>query len=227
MSGDRYSIDGSSSAYPDNLRRVYGGLALPLLRAVGNVNLLRRPAVGFCGSRKASERGLEVASELAATLAERGIVVASGYAKGVDTRAHLAALRAGGATIVSLPEGLNNFRVKRELVEYWDEQQTLVLSQYMDEAVWRADRAMERNKVIVAISNVTIVIEAGATGGTLDAGMTALKQQMPLFVVTYSDENETNEGNRILLSAGAMRLGRNPKTGRANIERLLPYLESR
>jgi len=48
---------------------------------------------------------------------------------------------------------------------------------------------MERNKVIVDISNVTIVIEAGATGGTLDAGMTALKQQMPLFVVTYSDEN--------------------------------------
>lgn len=221
---DRYEISGRDSDYPVGLVHVYGELALPTLRARGNRQLLNLPSVGFCGSRKASERGLAVAAELATLLAQRGAVVTSGYARGVDTQAHRAALEAGGSTIVSLPEGMAGFRIKRELADVWDEQRVLVLSQYPDEAVWRADRAMERNKVIVAISAVTIVIEAGASGGTLDAGMTALRLGMPLFVASYSDSNEANEGNRILLNAGAIKLGRNPKTSKPYIEKILPYL---
>lgn len=224
MSDDVYTIEGGSPHYPQNLVRVYGELALPRLRARGNALLLTVPSVGFCGSRKASEKGLAVAAELAMLLARRGAVVTSGYAKGVDTQAHRAALEAGGSTIISLPEGMNGFRIKRELADVWDEERALVLSQYPDEAVWRADRAMERNKVIVAISAVTIVIEAGATGGTLDAGMTALRQGMPLFVASYSDNSENNEGNRILLEAGATKLGRNPKTSQPYIEKILPHL---
>lgn len=224
MNGDRYTIDESAPFYPPGLARVYGELALPALRARGNSRLLTVPSVGFCGSRKASDRGLAVASELATLLVQHGAVVTSGYARGVDTQAHRAALEAGGATIISLPEGINGFRVKRELADVWDDERTLVLSQYPDEAIWRADRAMERNKVIVAISAVTIVIEAGATGGTLDAGMTALRHGMPLFVASYSDINEANEGNRILLDAGAIKLGRNPKTSLPNVEKILPYL---
>lgn len=220
------TLDGESRNYPSRLVKIYGALALPELRARGNLSLLEMPSVGFCGSRKASEKGLAVASELATLLAKRGVVVTSGYAKGVDTQAHRAALEAGGATIISLPEGMNGFRVKKELRDVWDDDRTLVLSQYSDNAIWRADRAMERNKIIVGISAVTIVIEAGATGGTLDAGMTALREGMPLFVVSYSDSVEANEGNRILLGAGANKLGRNPKTGEPNIDKIMPFIFS-
>lgn len=226
MTSDVYTLDASADLYPERLKRIYGELALPSLRARGNSSLLAMPSAGFCGSRKASEKGLAVAQELAALLAEHGVAVVSGYARGVDTQAHRAALEVGGTTIVSLPEGMASFRVKRELAGAWDEERTLVLSQYPDEAIWRADRAMERNKVIVGISDVAIVIEAGATGGTLDAGMTALKLGVPLFVATYSDSHEMNEGNRLLLSAGAMTLGRNPKTLRPNVEKILPFLRA-
>ena len=224
MTHEVTTIDGLSPYYPKRLVGVYGELALPILRARGNLRLLEKPSVGFCGSRKASDKGLAVATELASLLARRGVVVTSGYAKGVDTQAHRAALAVGGATIISLPEGMDGFRIKRELADVWDDDRTLVISQYPDNAIWRADRAMERNKVIVGMSAATIVIEAGATGGTLDAGMTALRQGIPLFVAAYSDRVETNEGNRILLSAGAKKIGRNPATNLPYIEKILPYL---
>lgn len=221
MTSDAFTIETGSLTYPSGLVKVYGALALPRLRVLGNISLLRRPSVGFCGSRKASEGGLAAAGELATALAQEGIVVTSGYARGVDTEAHHAALRAGGSTIIVLPEGLSHFRVKKELRDHWDDDRVLVVSQYDDQAVWRADRAMERNKVIVGASGATIVIEAGSTGGTLDAGMTALRLGVPLYVVIYADNLESNEGNRLLLASGAKRIGRNRETGQANIAPVL------
>lgn len=221
MMSEVHSISAGSRFYPAGLRNIYGELALPELRASGNLDLLLAPSVGFCGSRNASERGLAVATQLASLLADRGIVVTSGYARGVDTQAHLAALEVGGSTIIALPEGIDHFRIKRELARHWAPERTLVLSQYADNAVWRADRAMERNKIIVGISSATVVIEAGATGGTLDAGMTALRYGMPLFVASYIDATESNEGNRLLLAAGAKSLGRNRDTLAPNIDQLI------
>jgi DNA processing protein len=214
-------IEGNSPLYPTSLERIFGALALPRLSFRGNLQLLGRPAVGFCGSRHASDRGLEVAAELARELASRDVVVVSGYARGVDTKAHVAALVAGGATIISLPEGMDRFRIKRELKGVWDWSRVLVISQYANNAVWRADRAMERNKIIVGVSRATIVIEAGETGGTLDAGMTALKHQIPLFVAKYFDEKGTNAGNRILLAAGGMPLGRDRSHLGPNVEPII------
>lgn len=221
MTNDALDIFPHSPFYPRALRKIYGELALPRLRAIGNLSLLGLPAVGFCGSRRASEKGLSAARELSTALAQEGIVVTSGYAKGVDTEAHLAALRAGGSTIIVLPEGISNFRIKKELRELWNYERILVLSQYDDVAVWRADRAMERNKIIVGASAATVVIEAGATGGTLDAGMTALKLGSPLFVAIYSDNLESNEGNRMLLRLGASKIGRSRDTGLVNISQIL------
>lgn len=218
------TLGGHDSSYPKALGRIYGELALPALNYFGNIELLRQPSVGFCGSRKASQIGLDVTSKLSAMLAVNGIVVTSGYAKGVDTRAHYSALEVGGSTIIVLPEGIESFRIKRELVDVWDDRRVLVLSQFPNNAVWRADRAMQRNKVIVGSSSATVVIEAGATGGTLDAGMSAIRFGFPLFVATYADETETNEGNRILLNAGARKIGLNRETLEPNIEKIIEVL---
>ena len=218
---DDRKIVGTEAIYPKGLNKIYGALALPTLSYIGNIELLNLPSVGFCGSRRASEIGLTVTSKISAALAQRGVVVTSGYAKGVDTRAHYSALEVGGSTIIVLPEGISGFRIKRELAEVWDERRVLVISQFSRDAVWRADRAMERNKIIVGMSSATIVIEAGATGGTLDAGMSALRFGLPLFVAAYADATETNEGNRILLGAGGRNLGLNKETLEPNIEKII------
>ncbi len=103
--------------YPERLLLTLGKDAPPVLFVKGNVNLLQRPAVGFCGSRKASRKGIEVTSRAARVLVEENICVVSGYANGVDLAAHRAAMEAGGATILVLVEGILRFKAKKDIEE--------------------------------------------------------------------------------------------------------------
>ena len=203
--------------YPGKLRSLFGELASPEIWYTGNLQLLSRKSVGFCGARSASEQGVRVAEDCGEQLVAAGGVVVSGYAKGVDTAAHLAALRNGGETIVVLPEGSDHFRLRQDMKDFWDWKRVLVISQFGRNAVWRPDRAMERNKVIVSLSDATIVIEAGEVGGTFHAGMTALKLKKPLFVVNYSSPSDAARGNALLLSSGGSPLNRSKKTGKAEL----------
>ena len=67
--------------YPHRLDRVLGKDAPPVLFAQGNLSLLNTKAVGFCGSRHASDKGIHVAAEAARQLGANGVNVVSGYAK--------------------------------------------------------------------------------------------------------------------------------------------------
>jgi DNA processing protein len=203
--------------YPAALLNVFGALLPPDIWFMGNIGLLGEKAVGFCGSRKASERGLEVAADCARQLSEAGVIVVSGYAPGVDMASHEAALKNGGRTIIVLPEGINHFRIKKTVKLLWDWERILVVSQFPRDAIWRADRAMERNKVIVALSRAVIVLEAREQGGTLNAGYSALQLGKPLFVALYDDMNGSREGNQRLIEEGGKPLLRNRATSQAQM----------
>lgn len=207
----------SDVSYPSGLVNLFGSLLPPDIWVIGNIGLLGGMAVGFCGSRKASERGLEVAADCARQLSEAGVIIVSGYASGVDMASHEAALKNGGRTIIVLPEGINHFRIKKAVKALWDWERILVVSQFSREAIWRADRAMERNKVIVALSRAVIVLEARDQGGTLNAGYSALQLGKPLFVALYDDMNGSREGNQRLLEEGGKPLLRNRATSQAQM----------
>lgn len=210
-----------ASDYPAGLRALMGAQA-PGLSLMGNDSLLARPAVGFCGSRHASEKGLAAAEDCADQAAWAGAVVVSGNASGVDRRAHRAALAAGQATILVLPEGIERFRVPRALSDVWDWDLVLVVSQFPANAVWRMRRAMARNQVIIGLSRAMVVIEAGETGGTWQAGQQTLQAGKPLFVAVYDGTHMSQEavGNARLLEQGAYPLSRSRRTGRARLDRL-------
>lgn len=175
------------------------------LFARGNLELLRTPAIGMCGSRRASERGLGAARLCAATVAERGWHVVSGYAKGVDTETHLAALRAGGNTVIVLAEGILHFHRKRVFDGFpFNSKTVLVLSQFPPSQRWTAGAAMTRNGVIVTLGGALVVIEAGETGGTVAAGRQALTLQHPVFALEFSDG--PRKGNQALIDNGARTL---------------------
>ena len=137
---------------------------------------------------------------------------------------HEAALSNGGRTIIVLPEGIDHFRIKRSIAPVWDWDRVLVISQFPRNAIWRADRAMERNQVIVAVSQAVIVIEAGETGGTLNAGYAALSMKKPLFVAMYEDMNGSRERNQMLLEAGGMPLRRSRSTNHAQLREVFGVL---
>ena len=191
------AISPTDSEYPE---RVRAAMKPPALNAIGNLALLSRDAIGICGSRDASDKALEYAFKFGREAAERGLVVVSGYAKGVDRQAHKGVLSAGGATIAVLPEGIEGFRIVKELQPFVDlNDNFLAMSMFDSGARWQSWRAMERNKLIVGLSLGMFVVEARDRGGTINAAMECDRQRKPLWAVAYSEEKAGREGNRQLL----------------------------
>ena len=187
--------------FPESLI-VNGKPLMPVIFYKGNKDLFYADSVGMCGSRNVSEQGLEAADRCGIAVSRKHLTIVSGYAKGVDTATHLAALRNGGSTVIVLAEGMDSFRIKREFSKDFDAERTLVLSQFAPTQTWQAHAAMARNAIIFGLSKALIVIEAGEKGGTLAAGEGALKIGRPVLVVDFGDR--TPEGNRKLLGHGAV-----------------------
>lgn len=186
----------------------------PVLFYIGNVDLLKRPAVGMCGSRDASERGLEAARGCGEQVARHGLTVVSGYARGVDMATHVGAIAAGGSTIIVMAEGLIHFRMKRDLADTGaDFARVLVLSQFPPRQTWNTGAAMARNAVIVGLGRALVVVEARDKGGTLDAGLQALRLGRPLLALEFSDI--APKGNALLFEKGAQRVSTTGELKRA------------
>jgi DNA protecting protein DprA len=212
--------------YPKALLKNLGNRAPLLLSVLGNADLLEKRSVGFCGSRKASEKGLRVAYDCAEQLANLGVNVVSGYASGVDAETHKAALmQSQGTTTIVLPEGILNFRVKRELKNLWDWSRVVVVSEFLPNAKWSVGNAMQRNKTICSLSSAMVLIEARTTGGSIAAGRDCLRMGLPLFAAIYEGMPETATGNQELLGQGAIQLAKSRSTQKANIKRILKVIQ--
>jgi DNA processing protein len=180
--------------------------APPVLFYQGNYDLLGMSSIGICGSRDASSQGLNAAHVCGEEVARRGLVVVSGYARGVDTEAHTAALDAGGSTVMVLAEGITRFKAKRWLVSRpHDPLQVAVVSQFSPRQTWSVGGAMNRNRVIIGLSLGLVVIEARESGGTLAAGLQALDDRRPVLVLEFSQDMPP--GNKVLLRHGAVPVG--------------------
>jgi len=189
-----------SSEYPPSLAEIRN--APPSLFYMGSSELLNAPGIGMCGSRNATEQGLKAATVCAEVAAHQGLVVISGYARGVDMAAHVSALATGGTTIIVLPEGINRFNVKRgTFAEVWDQARVLVVSQFAPTRPWSAGAAMARNAVIIGLSLALVVVEASEKGGTLAAGTTALDLNRRVITLEFA---QTPPGNSALLRRGAV-----------------------
>ncbi len=190
--------------YPERLATIPKPPAL--LYLWGNEALLAAPSIGMCGSRDVSDRGLQAARACGEAVARQGLTVISGYAKGVDTETHLAALREGGTTIIVLAEGITHFRHKKVFGPAGlDPERTLVISQFAPTQTWNVGAAMTRNAVIAGLGQALVVIEAGETGGTLSAGVQALRMHRPVLALNFA--NAIPAGNKILFEKGAKAVG--------------------
>jgi DNA processing protein len=179
----------------------------PLIFYKGELSILEFSAVGMCGSRAASEVGLRAARACGNAVAQEGLTIVSGYARGVDTETHLAALRSDGRTVIVLAEGILHFKVKKAFVEDFDDRRALVLSQFPPRQPWSAGAAMTRNAVIAGLGRALIVIEAHEKGGTIDAGLQALAMGRPVLALEF-ETGPTPEGNARLIEKGAIAVRR-------------------
>ncbi|QIK08249.1 hypothetical protein G7Z12_21665 [Streptomyces sp. ID38640] len=209
----------SEDAYPQPLLHKERSSA-PILYYWGNPQLLYADGVGMCGSRSASDLGLKAAQECGREVSARKMSVISGYAKGVDTATHLAALNSGGSTVIVLAEGFNHFRVKKDYKDTFDPEKVVVVSQFPPSQPWLAYAAMARNKVIFGLGRALVVVEAGEKGGTLAAGEGALRMGRPVFVLNFG--SDTPPGNKILLSRGGYSISSREQLGKVLDRRPTP-----
>jgi len=208
--------------YPTALKTLLKLNTPPVLSMIGNINLLSNRKIGFSGSRKVSDKGILITRDCVEQLSiEKDVTIVSGYAQGVDKEAHYTALKSGGSTIVVLPNGISSFYVRQEMKDVWDWTRVLVISEYLPKDKWSVDRAMNRNNTIIGLSDSMVVVEAGLTGGSIDAGLRTLIDSKPLYVPEYSDYPESALGNRLLLDKGARGIRRNRQSKRANVLELL------
>jgi DNA processing protein len=193
--------------YPEQFRNLHGGSVPETLFCLGNTALLKKQSIMVCGSRNASETSIELAYQCGRLIGERGYVCASGYARGVDSAAHLGALEAGGSTIAIIPYGLRRFRIHHLLKDAFDPSRFLVVSENPPLAHFTTKNALRRNKLLVALSGTVIVVEPGETGGTWFSARYADKMKKPLyFLEGLKPESiphlESLGGTRISLSDG-------------------------
>jgi len=199
----------SDDAYPGRLKSYLGQAAPPLLYGAGEPHLLQAAGLAIVGSRDASEEDIEFARSVAAACASQDIAVISGGARGVDLEAMAAGLEAGGKSVGVLPDSLARNAVSARYREGLVSSRLVLVSPYDPDARWFAFTAMERNKVIYALSDAALVVSSAAENGGTWAGAVEALDTARILVYVKALGN-VKEGNRKLLARGGRPFPKGP-----------------
>lgn len=157
-----------------------GGL---LLWYSGDKTLVKSACVAVVGARKVSPTGAARARRLARELAQVGVVVVSGLATGVDTEALSTAIQAGGRTIGVIGTPLNKvYPASNARLQELIYKEHLLISQFRPGQRVFPSNFPERNKLMAAISDATVIIEASDTSGSLHQAAECIRLNRWLFI---------------------------------------------
>ena len=198
--GGRFLVQGDSD-YPAALAALAD--APPILSAIGDTGLLARPMLAIVGARDASLAGRRFAADLAATLGERGFVIASGLARGIDAAVHEAALPTG--TVAVLAGGIDQvYPRQNEGLHRAVATDGLLLAETPFGAPPIARSFPRRNRIVSGLSAGVIVVEAAERSGSLITAQCALDQGREVFVVPGSPMDPRYAGSNNLIRQGAI-----------------------
>ena len=173
----------------------------------GNLSLLDKPSIAIVGSRKASSYGKSCARALAKCAVEYGAVVVSGLALGIDYEAHSACLENGGETIAVLANGVDVFYPKRnQAMQKRIEETGLLLSEYEDGTRAQRYTFPVRNRIISAISDAIVIVEAGSRSGSLITAECAQEQGKEVYSIPGNITSPGSLGTNKLIRDGAVPL---------------------
>jgi DNA processing protein len=182
-------------------------LPVCLIAEGDEADVLDAPRVAVVGTRSATPHGLADARELAATLGDAGVTVVSGLALGIDGAAHAGAIDGGGRTVGVVATGLDVEYPRRHRRLYADVRGNgLVLGETgygIGPTPWRFP---VRNRIIAALADVVVVVEATLTGGARITAEHALRYDRAVFAVPGSRRNPASAGTNALIADGAFPL---------------------
>ena len=194
------------AAYPPLLKEID---TPPLLLYVrGELKPEDTFSIALVGSRQAKDYGRRVSYQLSYQLAQRGLTVISGFAKGIDTCAHRGALEANGRTIAVLGNGLSliypasNIGLVDKIVE-----SGALISEFPMGMEPRSENFPRRNRIISGLTLGTVVVEASNRSGALITARLASEQGREVFAVPGEIFSELSIGTHKLIDKGAKLIG--------------------
>lgn len=188
--------------YPGRLRDVPD--APLILYCWGEVLPQDEKAVAVVGTRHPTAYGLEVAGRLARGLAEAGLTVVSGLARGIDTCAHRETLAGGGRTIAVLGSGLDRvYPAENRLLVPRIARQGAVLTEYPPGTAALPHHFPTRNRIIAGLALGVVVVEAPPRSGALNTAEHALDLGLPVMAVPGPITRRESAGCNRLIRDGA------------------------
>lgn len=188
--------------YPDDLRRI----PQPpwVLYALGRLELLKRPSIAMVGTRNPSAYGRHTALSLSEQLSQQGLTVVSGLARGIDSKAHEAALRGEGSTIAVLASPVDHcYPAENRSLYQQIIREALILSESPVGSPLHPGMFPLRNRIIAGVSLGTIVVEAAKGSGSLITADQALEMGRDVFAIPGPISSPKSEGPNSLIREGA------------------------
>jgi len=188
--------------YPDSLRQLYD--YPPALYVKGSLPNPEWPSIAIVGARSCSDYGRQIAEFFARVLSEEGIQVISGMAVGIDGAAHRGAIQAGKSTYAVLGCGVNicypscNYRLYEMLLT-----QGGILSEFAPDERPKPYYFPMRNRIISALSNAVLVVEAKERSGSLITAELGLEQGKEIFAIPGRITDSLSRGCNQLIQQGA------------------------
>ncbi len=197
-----------SEEYPKNLKNIF---APPIiLYYKGELTEQDLNSIAIVGTRLPTQYGKNISENFAGQLANQGITVVSGMARGIDSSAHFGALKNSGRTIAIIGSGLDviypaeNKNLFNQITE-----NGAVISEYKLGTKPDAQNFPKRNRIISGISLGTLVVETKLSGGALQTAQFALDQNKEVFAVPGNLGKIQSEGTNNLIKNGYAKLVQN------------------
>lgn len=209
-------IEYENNLYPKALREIKK--PPKKLYVLGDEAILNNESVAIIGSRNCTEYGVRMAKEFARDLAQNGVTIVSGMAKGIDSAAHIGAIEVQGKTIAVLGSGFNHIFPDKEVFEKILKYGGAVITEYEPDVEVFPQGFRDRNRIVAGLGIGVLVVEAKEKSGTGITAEYAKQFNRKIFCVPHRIGDEAGIGTNRLIKRGAMLV--------TEVQDLLPFFEN-
>ena len=205
LGGDILVLD--DGVYPTLLRETYDPPVTLYVKGAW-AECLEQPCVAIVGSRRCSTYGQNAALMFARELAQRGVTIISGLARGIDAAAHRGALEGGGKTVAVMGTGLDQFyprdhsKLALEILKH----SGALVTQFPLGTPPVSENFPYRNRVISGLSLGVVVVEAAENSGSLITARLAMEQNREVFAVPGNITSRNSFGTNYLIKGAGAKL---------------------
>jgi len=205
LGGDILVLD--DGVYPSLLREIYDPPITLYVKGAWS-ECLEQPCIAIVGSRKCSTYGQNAASMMARDLAQRGVTIVSGFARGIDAAAHRGTIEGRGRTVAVIGTGIDEVypRDHKKLAAEILDAGGAIVTQFPLTTPPVSENFPYRNRIISGLSLGVIVVEAAESSGSLITARLAIEQNREVFAVPGNITSRNSFGTNYLIKGAGAKL---------------------